>query len=42
MVIYDFNIIGIAALPSKTNSPLLIDADAVLSLPFAFQFLKMV
>ena len=42
MVINDFNIVGIAALPSKANSPLFIDADTVLPLPFAFQLLKMV
>lgn len=42
MVINDFNIEGIAALPSKTNPPLLIDSDAVLTLPLAFQLFKVI
>jgi hypothetical protein len=42
MVVNNFDIEGITAFPGKANSPLLIDTDAVLSLPFALQFLKMV
>lgn len=42
MIINDFNIVGIAAFPRKTNSPLLIDADAMLPPPFTLQFLKVV
>lgn len=40
MVIHDFNIIGIAVFPSKTNTPLPIDADAVLAGAVAVQRLK--
>jgi len=42
MIINNFYIVGIAALPSKANSPLFIDTDAMLPFSFALQFLKMV
>ena len=38
MVVNNFDIEGITAFPGKANSPLLIDADAVLSLSFALQW----
>jgi hypothetical protein len=37
-----FNIMGIAAPPCKTNSPLFIDPYAVLYLPLSMQFLQTV
>ena len=40
MVIRDFDIIRIAVIPAKTNSPLVIDSNAVLAFPIANQFLK--
>ena len=33
MIIHDGNIMGIAALPGEADAPLLVDADAVLTLP---------
>ncbi|SRR6266571_9573729 len=37
MIIYYFNFVRISVHPFETDSPLLVDADAVLSLPVAFQ-----
>lgn len=42
MIIDDFNIKGIATFPCKTDSPLLIDTNAVLPAPVALQFLQKV
>ena len=42
MVIHDCNSVRVAVLPYEANSPLLIDADAVLALPIAFQFFQVV
>ena len=40
MVIHDFNIIGIAVFPFKTNAPLRVDADAALAGAVTDQSLK--
>ena len=37
MVVNNFDIVRIAATPLETNTPLAIDADAVLPLPIAFK-----
>ena len=37
MVINDFNVIGVAVAPYKANTPLIVDADTVLSFPVAFK-----
>jgi len=37
VVIDDFDVEGVTAFESKTNSPLFVDADAPLALPVAFQ-----
>lgn len=37
MIVHDFNIKNISILPAKTNPPLVIDADAVLSFTVTFQ-----
>ena len=42
MVIHNFDIVGVAALPSKAYSPLIIDADAVLPLSVVFQRFKLI
>jgi len=36
MIIYYFNFVRISVHPFETNSPLLVDAHAVLPLPIAF------
>ncbi len=40
MIIDDFDVIGIAVLPDKTDAPLVIDADAVLARTVPGQFLE--
>jgi hypothetical protein len=42
MIIHNFDIVHITTLPSKANSPLIIDTDAVLPLPVAFQRFKLI
>ena len=42
VIVCDFDLIGIAFLPCKTNSVLLINSDTVLILPITFQALKAV
>lgn len=42
MIIHNFDIVHIAALPSKANSPLIIDTDAVLPLPVVFQRFQLI
>ena len=37
MVINKFNVIGVVIPPAKTDAPLFVDSDAVLSLPISFQ-----
>lgn len=37
MIIYDFNLVGITIGPDETDSPLIIDANAVLPLPTPLQ-----
>lgn len=37
MIIHNFNTAGMAVCPDKANPPLIIDADAVLTLPVVFQ-----
>jgi hypothetical protein len=40
MIVHDFYIMRIAGTPSEANAPLVIDPDAVLTGPVAFQGLK--
>ena len=40
MVIHHFHVIGVATLPFKTNPPLVVDANAILTGSFAGQFLQ--
>ena len=40
MVVHDFNIKNISVLPTKTNPPLIVDADAVLSFAITLQGLQ--
>ena len=40
MVVHDFHLLRVAAAPDETNPPLIIDADAVLAGPVAFQSLQ--
>jgi hypothetical protein len=42
MVIYDFNIVRIANFPFKTNAPLIVNANAVLTLPVAFKRFQLI
>ena len=42
MVVDDFNVICVVILPSETDSPLSVDANTVLSFPFAGQGLKLI
>ena len=42
MIIYDFNIICIAVLPPKANPPLIVNTDAVLSLPVTFKRFQLI
>ena len=37
MIVHDFNVVRVAFAPVKTDSPLVVDANAVLSLSSAFQ-----
>ena len=37
MLVYDFNVFGIAIHPDKTDAPLVVDPDAVLSFPVPMQ-----
>jgi len=40
MVIHDLNIMGVTATPTKTNTPLVVDANTMLPFAFAFKCLK--
>jgi len=40
MIIDDLDIKGMAILPSKADTPLIVDADAVLSSPVTAQFFE--
>jgi len=40
VVVHDFNIMSISATPSKTDSPLVVDTDAVLPASVPRQFLQ--
>ena len=40
MIINDFDLLGSAIAPDKANSPLVVDADAVLTGPASFQRLE--
>jgi hypothetical protein len=42
MVIYDFNFVGVFASPAKAETPLIVDADAVLAASTAFKCLQAV
>jgi hypothetical protein len=42
VIIYDFHIVTITVLPSKTNPPLLVDANAILTYAITAQFLQSV
>src|ERR1017187_6608940 len=37
MIIHDFNVVRVFAVPAEANAPLVVDADAVLSRAIAFQ-----
>jgi hypothetical protein len=37
VVIGDFDVVGIAIFPVKTDSPLIVNSDAVLAFPIAMQ-----
>ena len=40
MIVSDLNVVGMTAVPDKTDSPLFIDSNAMLAQPIALQFLK--
>ena len=40
MIVYDLNVMSIPVLPSETDSPLVIDTNAILSGPVAAELLK--
>jgi hypothetical protein len=42
MIIHNVNIVYIAVFPSETNPPLIVDTNAVLPLPVAFQRFKLI
>jgi hypothetical protein len=42
MIIDDFHIVAMAATPDKTDSPLVIDANRVLSFPAASQCFELI
>ena len=42
MIIHNFDIVRVAVLPSKANSPLIIDTDAVLPLSVPFQRFQLI
>ena len=42
MVVYDFNFVGVFACPAKAETPLIINADAVLAASTAFNCLQAV
>jgi hypothetical protein len=40
MIIDDFDVEGVAVMPFKADSPLFVDADCILSFPFASESVK--
>jgi hypothetical protein len=40
MIVYDFNIVCVSLAPPEADTPLVIDPNAVLSLPVSSKFLK--
>jgi len=42
VIVYDLDINGIAILPSKANTPLIVDANAVLAGTFALKRFKVI
>jgi hypothetical protein len=42
LIIHNFDIVRVAVLPSKANSPSIIDTDAILSLPIPFQRFQLI
>ena len=40
MIVYDLNIVSVSLVPAEADTPLVIDPNAVLSLPVSSQFLK--
>jgi len=42
MIVHNLYIVGVTRPPAKTNPPLLVDADAMLSLPVSTQGFKTV
>jgi hypothetical protein len=42
MIIHDFDIVHIAVFPSEANPPLIVDTNAVLPLPVAFQRFELI
>lgn len=37
VIVYDFHVMGVVLAPNKADTPLIVDADAVLPDPIAFQ-----
>ncbi len=42
MIIHNFNVVHIAVFPSEAHPPLIVDTNAVLPLPIAFQRFKLI
>jgi hypothetical protein len=40
MIIHNFHIMGVTLMPAETNTPLVVDTDAVLTPPVTFQTLQ--
>jgi hypothetical protein len=40
VIVYDLDLVSVTLAPTKANSPLVVDADAVLALSVACQFLQ--
>jgi hypothetical protein len=40
MIIYDLDIIGVSLTPTEADTPLVVDPNAIFSLPISSQFLK--
>ena len=42
MIVGDLDVVGVALSPAKAHSPLIVDADAVLSVPLARELLQLI
>jgi hypothetical protein len=40
MIVHNLHVVGVAFVPDKANPPLVVDSNAVLSLPITFQRLQ--